>query len=423
MALTFRNSKEFVAEAGQVAAWAGVAGFIAPFVATGSLALGICGAALFGGTLGAAMSREGPVLSKGLLGVIGGGLASLGFYALATRFGLGDMGALMGGALGGLGIGALLSSDEEDASEKNRTAAIGGFAGAVLGLTSVAAVANVAQYAEATGAPILLVSGVSAGLMGLWMAAGAGLRRLEQTRDEIIVRAERLMSKLNRETQDQVAQGMLAYAEIKDSLCDESLMGPTLRHDATTQVNALANAILDTAEGHLQAQNSAAGSGLDEVDAKLERLSEKLEKTEDPVSLGHLTRAVQALRAQKSALSGLSRTRERAEAAMEAQLELLRRLRLAVNRARTEDKEHVALEFEAISDQVDALSDDVEALHSAISEAETFSDRQLLAEMERAGRRALQPRPEARSQRLDEIESKSGEEERREVLEEVHATR
>jgi len=390
MSITFRDPKSFAHEATQVAAWAGVAGFIAPFVTGAPLALSICGAALFGGTLGAATSREGPLPSKGLIGAIGGGLATLGFAALATRFGLGDMGALIGGALGGLGIGALLSSDEQEASSKNTSAAIGGLAGAILGLTSVAAVANVAKFVEASGAPVLVMSGLTSALMGLWIAAGAGVRRLEKSRDPILVRAQKLMAQLDDVMKDKVAQAMMAYAEIKDALSDESLLGPILRDDAMRQVHALALAVLNTAESHGAARKSANDEGLATIEEKLASMQARLDATDDPVSLGHLTRAVQALRAQRTALQGLTRTLERSEAAIEAQGELLRRLRLAVNRARTEDKEHVSVELSAIDDQVQALSDDLDALNTAISEAESFNDRQLLADVERAGRRALE---------------------------------
>ena len=53
------------------------------------------------------------------------------------------------------------------------------------------------------------------------------------------------------------------------------------------------------------------------------------------------------------------------------------------------DRERFTVELAAVGDQVAHLSADLESLSAAIAEAEAVSDRKFLADLERAGRRAL----------------------------------
>ena len=100
-------------------------------------------------------------------------------------------------------------------------------------------------------------------------------------------------------------------------------------------------------------------------------------------------RAAQALRAQKSAVETVKIGFERTEAALDAQMALLERLRLAFVQYQATDQERLTLEVEAVADQLCELSDDLESIHAAMAEAEAYSDRKLLADVEQAGRRAL----------------------------------
>lgn len=391
MALSFRNSDGFWREALFVTGAATVAGFIAPLITGLPLAVVGPAAALFGGSVGAAWTRRGATWAKAALGIVGGSVAALGHVALATRFGLGLPGALLGGTLGGLAIGSLLASDDaaDDPASLGGSTMVGAIGGAVLGMTGVVALGRVAAFAEAEQLSTLLTSGVGAGLMGLWVSAGAGLRRIESVRDPIIVRAERLMARTEDALRARVAQGINSYRAIMEACASSPFLGPVMRQDTQRHGRELTQSLLDTLENFLQMGDALNAPGLSGVGERLEDLAERTKATDDPVTLGHLARATQALRAQQHAIDELTRGRIRAEAAMDAQCALLERMRLALSRASSDDREHLALEMEAVADQVDRLSDDLDSLSAAMAEAESYSDRRLLAEVENAGRRAI----------------------------------
>jgi hypothetical protein len=79
----------------------------------------------------------------------------------------------------------------------------------------------------------------------------------------------------------------------------------------------------------------------------------------------------------------------RAEAAIDAQLALMERLRLAVAQHRVSDRERFTVELTAVAEQAGRLSDDLETLSMAIAEAESLSDRRTLADLERDARRSM----------------------------------
>lgn len=390
MSIRFRDAKTFWRETLTVTAGAAAVGIAVPLVTGLSAFVAAPAAALLGGSLGAALTRRRPRSSwlRASLGVVGGTLAALGHVALATRFGFGFLGAVAGGALGGLALGSLLASDED--GDRSALSGVVGIAGAtVVGAVGIGGLDHIARYAAAEGSPVALTTATMAGLMGLWVAAGAGVRRLEKARDPLVVRAEKLLVELKDPVKARVTEGMKSYAETLALLKKDESIGPAMAEDAEGQARELTHALLETAESWRRVSRDLGEGRLDEVNRKLDELAEKTAASDDPVTLGHLARATQALRAQQSALKGLEVGRSRAEAALDAQVALLDRLRLAVAQHQASDRERFALELSAVSDQVSRLSDDLDSLSAAIAEAESFSDRRALAEVERAGRKAL----------------------------------
>lgn len=388
--LTFRDGMRFCEEALTVTAGAAVAGVAAPLVTGLPIEVAAPAAALLGGSIGAALSRPRPVtkLARAAIGLLGGALAAVGFAALATRFGLGEAGGVIGGALGGLALGSLLASDDEDRSKTHTAMGVAG--AAALGAVGAAAAARIAAYGAAEAAPVMFTSGVIAALMGLWIAAGSGLRRLERHQDELVRRAEGLLEHLADPVKTRVQEGLRAYAEILHVVENDHGIGPAMTADAQENARALFAALLDTADSYRQIHSDLGSARLAGIEEKLADLALRSKSSDDPVTLGHLARAQQALRAQKAALDGLRVGKQRAEAAIDAQVALLDRLRLAVAQYQASDRERFALEMSAVADQVARLTDDLDSLSAAISEAESFSDRRILADVERAGRRALE---------------------------------
>jgi len=382
--LAIRDADALAKETTLVAIGAGATALATTTLLALPLALGAIAGALFGGSVSAAMTRA-PLgaPTKGLLGVVGGAISALGFAALSSAFGLGELGYVVGGALGGTALGALLAIDGGD----RRSQALGASLGGVLGAVGADAALHVAAYAESTDAPVALTSTVIASLFGLWVTAGAGVRRLERQVDPLIVRAQALSKTLAQEHARRVASALQAYVDITEQVAADTF---TFHDDETREpARALFGAILDTAEGLAKIEADLARARVGALDERIAELAKKSEATTDAVTLGHLARATQALRAQHAAAQALTVGRGRADAALDAQLALLERLRLAVAQYQANDREHFVLEVAAVSEQVTRLSDDLDSLSSAIAEAEAMSDRRLLADIERAGKRAM----------------------------------
>lgn len=413
MKLRFRDSSAFAKEALATSAGAAAVGLLAPLLTGLSLVAAAPAAALLGGSLGAALTRRRPRprLLRALLGLAGGSVAALGHVALSTRFGLDLMGAVAGGALGGLALGTLLSSDDEEEGSPLATG-LGLGAASVVGAVGVVGVQRIAVYAESAGSPAIFASGAAAGLLGLWLSASAGLRRLEQQRDPLLVRYQKLAADLKDPVKARAGEGMRGYVEIM-AACERGPeeMGPATAAETAGHARALASTLLDTVEGWLRLCADVGGASCADIEQKLSDLTLRRSSCDDDITLGHLRRAEQALRAQKAALEGLRVGRQRAEAALEAQVALLDRLRLAVAQYNAAERERFALELSEVADQVARLSDDLDSLSAAIAEAESYADRRVLADVERAGRRALQRLPETLASASDDEELAPAEEE------------
>jgi hypothetical protein len=389
MALTFRDAPAFWRETLAVTVGALACGAFAPFVTTVPLDVAAGSAALLGGSIGAALTRTKPVSSawRMLIGSVGGTLAALGSAALATRFGLGGDGVLIGGALGALTIGSLLGSDDDT---RGHGVAHAGSLAAVLGtgLVGVLALQHVAAFSVAEGASRAVSSSTMAGAFALWVAAAAGLRRLQKDIDPIFARGANVLDACAEPVRAKVQDALSAYADILDALSKEGVT-PELAADAKKSAVDLMQALLETAGRWKQIERDVGSPRLAALDEKIAALHKRTAETTDGVTLAHLARASQALHAQKAAVDGLRVGLARAEAALDAHIALLERLRLAVAQHRATDRERLAVELSAVADQVTLLSDDLESLTAAIREAEAFSDRRLLADVERVGRRAL----------------------------------
>ncbi len=395
MSFTFREPGKFWRETAAVTVAAAAAGAAAPIVAPllgAALPIEAAAgaAALFGGSIAAALTRMRPLstLLRGVIGVFGGGLAAMGFAALATRFGLGFSGLLAGGALGGLALGTLLASDD-DGQGRGAQQSFGVLLAMATGTIGAAAIAQIAAFTSAEGTSAVAAGATMAGALGLWVAAAAGLRRVERVRDELLVRADALAAALADPVKARLVEGIATFHEIEAALLKDELMGPATLDEARKNARALLGAVVETATTWMQIHDDLGSPRLASIEDRLKDLAAKEAATTDAVTLSHLARAGQALNAQKSAIEGLRVGRERAEAAVDAQTALLERLRLAVAQHRASDRERFAVELSAVSDQVSRLSDDLESISAAIAEAEAFPDRRLLADLERVGRRAL----------------------------------
>ncbi len=406
MAMTFRDAPSFWKETLAVTGGAVAAGVTVGVVGPAALGLPVVaaagGAALLGGSVGAAMTRPRPK-RKGLrvlTGLVGGALAAAGFASLAALLGLGDTGVVIGGWLGGLALGALLGVDDK---MRLPNQLVGLVAASTTGAVGALALTKIASYAASESAPVGLTAATMAGVLGLWVAAAAGLRRVEKVRDPLLQRSEEVLEGLADPVRKKVVEALETYEEIEEGIQKTENMAVDTAAEARKQARTLMESLLETAQTWKQIHGDLASPRLNGIEDKLADLEARAAKTEDPVTQGHLQRAAQALRAQKSAIDGLKVGCDRAEAALDAQQALLERLRLAVAQHRVSDRERFAVEVSAVADQVARLSDDLESISAAIAEAEALSDRKLLADLERAGRRAL-------SQLGDEVDEQAVEE-------------
>jgi hypothetical protein len=394
MAIVFRDPAGFLRESCAVAgggaavgAVAGAVGVAAPVAATA----GAC--ALLGGAIAAALTRPAPSdgrprrALRASLGALGGSLAGIGFAALSWRLGLGPAGTVAGGALGGLALAALLGVDE---GVRDRVARAMGVVGAVVvGGVGAAALDNAAAFAASEAVPPAAATAALAGLFGLWVAAGAGARRLQTPQDPLRQKADDVLATLAEPVRAKLQEALATWPEILAALDRDRGMADDTRVEAATQARLLVDGAVETARTWGQIHDDLHSPKVKAVDDKLAALQTRLHDTTDDVTRGHLTRALTALQAQRSAIEGLKVGMGRAEAALDAQLALLERLRLAVAQHRVSDRERFHVELTAVAEQAGRVSDDLDALASALAEAETLADRRALADLERGARRAL----------------------------------
>ena len=388
MPLTFRDAPAFWRETLAVTVGAMVVGIAAPFVAGVPLDVAAGSAALLGGSIGAVVTRRRPLggLLRFMIGAGGGTLAALGSAALATRFGLAH-GALLGAGLGAVTLASLLSS-ADDAHEDGVAQATGLVASAGAGMVGIAALHHIAAFTTSAGMPVTFASATMAGALGLWIAAASGLRRVQQERDAILVRGDDVLVGMAEPVRTKVHDALAAWGEIEAALARDDVTYDLVA-EARGHARRLMEALLETAHTWKLIERDVGSPRLQALDDKLASLAQRSGETTDAVTLGHLARAAQAVRAQKSAVDGLKVGLQRAEAALDAHMALLDRMRLAVAQHRAIDRERLSIELNAVADQVTLLSDDLESLSAAIAEAESLSDKRLLADVGRAGHRAL----------------------------------
>jgi hypothetical protein len=406
--LQFRDAPTFWQETLAVTGGATAAGILAGLAAP-MIALPVAtlagGAALVGGSVGAAMTRERPKQKplRLVLGIAGGALAAFGFVALTGAFGLGTFGAVLGGWLGGAALGGLLSTEQK---MRPGSYVAGLIASTTTGAVGAVALVRMAEFAASEATPVGITAATMAGALGLWVAAASGLRRLERVRDPLVDKAEHVLLGLVDPVRAKATDGLQTWQEIEEGLAKDEQMASDTAHEARRQGRLLVESMLETAATWKQIHGELSSPRLRGIEDKLADLEKRAAATDDDVTKGHLMRAAQALRAQKGAIDGLKVGGARAEAALDAQVALLERLRLAVAQHRVSDRERFAVEVSAVADQVSKLSDDLESLSAAIAEAESLADRRVLADLERAGRKAL-THLDAAAQRVEETVEES----------------
>ena len=384
------NDNEFAREVTAVTMGAATAGALLP--ALTSLPLIACApaGALFGGSIASAFLLKRPVKKRwrALIGSAAGALAGAGYLALATKFGFEISGAIAGGALGGMALSTLLSSQKDN--NFNRWSQLLSTAAATcIGGVGVYAATKNAEHLIAFNQFSLPASAGLAGLLGLWISTASGVRRLRPFVNTLDARLKHLLASAPAPLRSKVQEAARSYQEILKTLEEGNQQWITQRSETKSNATALMTSFLDVAEEAVRLLTQKSKHQPESLEEKLEDITQRMASCDDSVTLGHLTRAAQALRAQKSAIESVKVGYERSEAAMDAQLALLDRFRLAFVQYQTDDHERLTVELEAISEQILNFYDDLESIQAAMLEAESYSDRKLLADIEHAGRKAL----------------------------------
>jgi hypothetical protein len=403
MALVFSDPVGFSVEVGAVAVGASVAGAVVGTlsmlgVVSASLPVDVAAgaAAVCGGCIAAAVVKKTPAafvfaehkpVLRTIMGAVVGAVAAVGCAALSWRLNLGPGGVVGAGTLGGLVVATLLSGD----GVKHRASQLAGLVGAVVvGGVGGAGLHNAARFAASEGASVLVTTTALAGLMGLWVAAAAGLRRLQPPQDPLRERAATLLETLADPVRRAVLETLGTWAEIHEGLAQDPSMSPSTADETRLQAEHLVRHVIETATTWGQIHRDLTSPKVRAVDDKLKDCEARLSATTDEITKAHLLRALAALMAQHSAVDGLRLNMSRAEAAIDAQQALLERLRLAVVQHRVSDRERFMVELAAVSEQASRLSDDLETLAAAVAETESLADRRALADVERDARRSLQ---------------------------------
>jgi hypothetical protein len=388
--LRFDNDASFGKEVLAASAGAAAIGAIAPIVTSLPLIAAAPAGALLGGSIASALLFEKPVKKgfRALIGVAAGGLASVGYLALSTRFGLDMMGAVAGGCLGGMAMSTMLSH-QTDRSYNQWSQILSTGLATVMGGVGILAAAKIAAYGAAENVPAVITSGTMAGLLGLWISTVSGVRRFRPFVNELDEKIKQLLANAPPAIRKTILEMNTAYKDILGTLQEPEQAWISERLDCESLSTQLMASFLDTAEQAIRFYHQKEKHEEEAVTQKLADLTLRINSCTDSVTLGHLTRASQALRAQKSSIEAVKIGFGRTEAALEAQEALLKRLRLALVQFQADEEGRFALEIEAVSDQVMSLGDDLESIQSAMAEAEAYSDRKLLADIEQAGRKAL----------------------------------
>jgi hypothetical protein len=232
-------------------------------------------------------------------------------------------------------------------------------------------------------------TGLMAGAYALWVSAAAGLARLQQRQDPLLARADALLRALADPMRTKLAEALASWNEVRTSLEGSEAMTDATRDEAAQQADKLIEAVLETCHTWNQIEREVKQPRAQGIATRIAELQTRADTTNDPTTKGHLGRALSALHAQHGAVRGLEVAMERADAAVDAQVALLDRLRFAVAQHRVSDRERFHMELSAVSEEASRVSADLETLSTAMAEADRFSDQTALADFEASLRRSL----------------------------------
>lgn len=394
MPIFFENPKSFArGTGGAVLGAALLAGLSAGFSASSSLPW-VCACAIWGtflGTAALAPTRKGR-FRQVALGIFLGGSAAAWVQVAAEKWGGAPSGLMVGTALGGLAWTAWRMAERDDETARAAPAgarvlgAFGGILSAVLGVVGADAWLN---FAHAKRWDDALAQMSVAGVFGLWLSAGAGLGHLRRSSHPIVQQAKALLARLQPPVADHVTQALAHFEALASPKAKGHPGSSEAKHETEHLAQSLFETLLRSAATWQGLHNALQTPALQAVDEKLARLKKAKEESEDSVALADLTRAAQAVRAQRHGLQRMEMQKARAQANVEAQLALLERLHVAWLQLQLGETQHFTLERDAVVAQIERVSDELDSLSSALEEAEAYLDRDALAAVEQAGRKAL----------------------------------
>lgn len=131
----------------------------------------------------------------------------------------------------------------------------------------------------------------------------------------------------------------------------------------------------------LDIERRASSTRPESLTERIVLLETRLEKSQDPVTVVELERAIAAVRAQRQALAEILAGRERAVARLEHQVATLERLRFAALRHRSADSSRLAAELAPVLEELTDAGGEYDVASDAIQEA----DREQLSLAPRGG--------------------------------------
>ena len=120
----------------------------------------------------------------------------------------------------------------------------------------------------------------------------------------------------------------------------------------------------------LDIERRASSTRPESLTERIVLLESRLEKSQDPITVAELERAIAAVRAQGQALAEILAGRERAVARLEHQVATLERLRFAALRHRSADSSRLAAELAPVLEELTEAGGEFDVASDALQEAD-----------------------------------------------------
>ncbi len=247
---------------------------------------------------------------------------------------------------------------------------------AVLVASAVAAVlcctvlARFDLAAASVGMPLWITAGLTGGAFTFVGVLGLLPRHVDLGHDRVADAYHHNKGKLGGEVRELADRAMATWTRVEGSLERTS---PERRaiEDAVVRLFDVARRWADVEAEGARASDSSA----DALAARMEAITEKMTRTEDPIAKNQYAQAHAALAEQVRYLKEIGTARERVIARMHHYLAAMERLRFAVLNHRSADASRLSSEVQPILDDLKDLGSEIDFSNEALGEVEVSAEK------------------------------------------------